>query len=135
VGQNAWEEIDYTPRGSDGLENYGWRVYEGNARFRNEQPNGAGRLVFPIAVYGRSDGCSVTGGFVYRGTAVASLRGRYIYGDYCSGRIWTLRVSDGRATEVRRESINVPGLSSFGEDARGELYAASLNGPVYRITG
>ena len=75
----------------------------------------------------------MTGGFVYRGRAVPALRGRYLYGDYCSGKIWTLRVGGGRAVEVRLESIRLSTLSSFGEDARGELYAVSLNGALYRI--
>jgi glucose/arabinose dehydrogenase len=134
VGQNSREEIDYTPRRSPGLENYGWDVYEGSRRFEDKKPS-RGRLVFPIAEYGRSDGYSVTGGFVYRGKAIPSFRGRYIYGDYGSGTIWSLRVVGGKATEKRRESIQVDELSSFGEDAAGELYATSLSGSVYRITG
>ena len=137
VGQNAWEEIDYTPRRSPGLENYGWDVYEGRAFYERKEPSSAGRLVPPVHVYanGRSSGCSVTGGFVYRGRAIASLRGRYIFGDFCAGTIWTLRISGGNATDVRRERIRVDNLSSFGEDARGELYATSLSGTVYRIRG
>ena len=132
VGQNAIEEIDYTPRRSAGLENYGWDVYEGRATYE-EKELGPGNLVAPIAEYPRSQGISVTGGFVYRGSAVPALRGRYIYGDYGSGTIWTLRVAGGRATGVRREGIRVDTLSSFGEDAAGELYATSLGGTVYRI--
>jgi glucose/arabinose dehydrogenase len=136
VGQNAWEEIDFTLRNSPGLENYGWDVYEGRAIYEQKQPNPAGRLVEPIHVYRRAGGeCSVTGGFVYRGRAIPSLRGRYIFGDFCSGRIWTLRVVNGRATDVRQERIRAENLSSFGEDARGELYATSLTGGVYRIRG
>ncbi len=134
VGQNAWEEVSYVPRQSAGLENYGWRVFEGNARFRNEEPSGSGRLVAPIAVYGRSDGsCSVTGGFVYRGSAVPGARGRYFYGDYCSGKVLSLKVASGRVTDTRREPFTVPGLSSFGENARGELYLTSLEGTVHRL--
>jgi glucose/arabinose dehydrogenase len=134
VGQNSIEEVDYTPRRSPGLENYGWDVYEGRAKFEAKQP-GPGKLVFPIAQYTHAQGISVTGGFVYRGRAVPALRGRYIYGDFGSGTIWTLRVANGRATGLRRESIKVQSLSSFGEDAAGELYAVSLDGTVYRITG
>ncbi len=135
VGQGEWEEIDFTPRLSPGLENYGWDVYEGRERFESKQPTAGGKLVFPIQVYSHSQGCSVTGGFVYRGRAYPGLRGRYIYGDYCSGKIWTLRVSGGRAVDARAESIEVGDLSSFGEDARGELYAVSLGGRVFRVTG
>jgi glucose/arabinose dehydrogenase len=132
VGQNAIEEIDYTPRRSPGLENYGWDVYEGRAKFEDKQPSG-GKLVFPIAQYPHSQGISVTGGFVYRGSAVPALKGRYIYGDFGSGTIWTLRVVKGKATGLKRESIRVSSLASFGEDAAGELYVVSLEGTVSRI--
>jgi glucose/arabinose dehydrogenase len=134
VGQNAWEEINHTPRRSPGLENYGWRVYEGRARFTNEQPNAAGRLVAPVHVYANGGSeCSVTGGFLYRGRAIPQLRGRYVYGDYCSGRIWSLRLQGGRVADNRVEPFRVAGLSSFGEDTAGELYATSLEGRVYRL--
>jgi glucose/arabinose dehydrogenase len=132
VGQGAWEEIDYTPRSSPGLENYGWDIYEGRASFE-QKPLGPGRLKQPIHVYDRSNGCSVSGGFVYRGAAVSSARGRYFFGDYCSGRVWSLAVSGGRARGARLEAIRVDALSSFGEDATGELYLTSLEGSVYRL--
>jgi glucose/arabinose dehydrogenase len=134
VGQNAWEEIDWLPRAQlTELTNFGWDAYEGRARFESKEPNPLGRLVFPVHVYGRGDGCSVTGGFVYRGPAVPEARGRYFFGDFCSGTIWSLVMSGGRATDVRREGTRVGSLSSFGEDARGELYATSLDGRVYRL--
>jgi glucose/arabinose dehydrogenase len=132
VGQSAWEEIDYTPRRSTGLENYGWDLYEGRAAFE-PKAQGPGRLVQPIEVYDRNDGCSVTGGFVYRGAAVSAARGRYFYGDYCSGKVWSLKVASGRASGVRLEAMRVTELSSFGEDAAGELYLTSLGGSVYRL--
>jgi glucose/arabinose dehydrogenase len=133
VGQNAWEEIDYLRRGTRGPVNYGWDVYEGRARYESKQPS-RGRLVFPIAVYRNgTDGCSVTGGFVYRGRSVPAARGRYFYGDFCSGTIWSLKVARGKATGVRRESIRVGELASFGEDAGGELYLVSLGGTVYKL--
>ena len=134
VGQNRFEEVDFTPRNSPGLENYGWDVYEGNSIYENKDPNPAGRLVGPIAVYSQSGGhCSVTGGFVYRGRALRAQRGRYFYGDYCSGVVWSIARENGRATSPRRESFRVPSLSSFGENARGELYLVSLNGTIYRL--
>ena len=134
VGQNDWEEVDFTPRRSPGLENYGWDVYEGRARFERKSPNPRGHLVFPIVVYSlHGDECAVTGGFVYRGSAVPSARGRYFYGDNCSGAVWTLTVSGGRARGNRREAFSLPGLSSFGEDAAGELYAVTLNGRLWRL--
>ena len=105
VGQNDWEEVDFTPRRSPGLENYGWDVYEGRSRFENKRPNPRGRLVFPIAVYSlHGDECAVIGGFVYRGSAVPAARGRYFYGDFCSGRMWSFKISSGRAAEVRQQS-------------------------------
>jgi len=132
VGQGAIEEIDYTPRSSPGLENYGWDVYEGRSKFEDKSP-GPGKLVFPIAQYSHDDGCSVTGGLVYRGSRTA-LRGRYIYGDYCSGIVWSLKVAGGKAQGERRESFKIPDLTSFGEDAAGELFATSHSGRVYRLT-
>ena len=135
VGQNAWEEIDYVPRASLGeLLNFGWDVYEGRDVFE-EKSLSRGRLVQPVHVYGRGQGYSVTGGFVYRGSAIPQLRGRYLFGDYGSGTIWSLRVEGGEARDLRREPIRVVGLSSFGEDVRGELYAVSLAGRVFRILG
>ena len=133
VGQGDWEEIDYVARGDRRLKNFGWAVYEGNERYSDREPLGVGELTFPIAVYDHGQGCTVVGGYVYRGRAVPALRGRYLYGDYCSGIVWSLRVEGGRATGVRREAIRVKSLSSFGEDANGELYAVSLGGTVYKI--
>ncbi|MET0563199.1 MAG: glucose dehydrogenase, partial [Gaiellaceae bacterium] len=117
--------------------NYGWRVWEGRSRYTSDQQvNRRGTLVFPIATYSHSQGCSITGGYVYRGKAIPSFRGRYIYGDYCEGTIWSLRSSGGKLSSgPRREPFTVPGLSSFGEDAAGEIYATSVdNGTVYKLS-
>jgi hypothetical protein len=84
-------------------------------------------------VYSHALGCSVTGGFVYRGKARRDLVGRYFYGDYCSGAIWSLRMTKGKPTGLRRERFTIAGLTSFGEDARGGLYAVSQQGTLYRI--
>ena len=130
VGQNAWEEVDFTPRRSPGVENYGWRVYEGRTRFTDEQPT-AGRLVFPIVVQPNGPNCSVIGGFVYRGTAVPTARGRYFFGDNCEAQIRTVAARAAGRCGASRSSIS--SLSSFGEDAKGELYATSLDGVVYRL--
>ncbi len=137
VGQNAWEEVDVrTPAQQRGLNNYGWRVWEGRARYQDgQQVNPRGKLVFPIVTYPHSQGCSISGGYVYRGKAVPSARGRYFYGDYCEGTIWSLRAVKGKLRGVRREPFKVSGLSSFGEDSAGELYAASLNGTIYKLSG
>jgi glucose/arabinose dehydrogenase len=135
VGQNEWEEIDFVPKGQSHL-NFGWSRYEANAHYSDEALVPGWRYVRPVHAYRHGDdGCSVTGGYVYRGTRVPGARGRYFFGDYCSGRVWSLRVAGGKAASVRREAFDVPSLSSFGEDARGELYLTSLEGPVYRLAG
>ena len=133
VGQEAVEEINFTPRFSLGIENYGWNVFEGHARFNDRPVNQRGTLVMPIASYTHAVGCSITGGFVYRGTRMPAARGRYFYGDFCTGRIWSLRVRDGVATSHRRERFTVPQLVSFGQDGRGEIYALSREGSVFKI--
>jgi len=134
VGQGDWEEIDYRPRAQiSSLANYGWRVFEGRARF-SDTALGPGQLVAPVEVYSHdSGGCSVTGGYVYRGRAVGGASGRYFYGDYCSGIVWSLRVQDGRAADTRREPFRVSSLTSFGEDAAGELYFATGNGRIFKL--
>jgi glucose/arabinose dehydrogenase len=133
VGQGEWEEIDHTPQGEPGLENYGWDVFEGRHRYEDKDPNPRGQLVMPVAEYSHDHGCSVTGGFVYRGEGIPAAQGRYFYGDYCSGNVWSLALRDGRATGIRRHRFRVDALSSFGEDAAGELYLVSLEGNVFRL--
>jgi glucose/arabinose dehydrogenase len=140
-GEKRWEELDVRrPAKLDRLGNYGWSRYEGNAAYKSTALNPRGELVFPVFVHPHREddpleACLITGGFVYRGTAVPSARGRYVYGDAYTGEVWSLRVSGGKATDVRREPVNLPGLSTFGEDARGELYAAAPRlGRIYRLT-
>ncbi|MGB2954136.1 MAG: PQQ-dependent sugar dehydrogenase [Gaiellaceae bacterium] len=137
VGQGSWEEVDYRPKAKlPTIANYGWSVYEGRSQYDTSRSRvGNGELVWPVAVYSHGSGCSVTGGYVYRGSAVAAARGRYFYGDYCSGRIWSFRISNGKAVGRREEPLNVSGLSSFGEGTGGELYAVSLAGKLYRLAG
>jgi glucose/arabinose dehydrogenase len=134
VGQGDWEEIDFLPRKSPGLENYGWDVYEGTQAFEDKELNPSGELVMPVAEYSHEEGsCSITGGFVYRGEDIPAAAGRYFYGDYCSGAVWTLSPRGNGVSQPRRLPFDVPGLSSFGEDAAGELYLLSLQGDVYRL--
>ena len=133
VGQSAIEEIDFTPRSSPGRENYGWDAYEGSRRVEDGEL-ADGRLVFPIFEYAHGPHCSVTGGYVYRGRARPNERGRYVFGDWCSGTIWSLRVASGEARDVRTESFSVGNVTSFGEDAAGELYAISGDGTIYRLS-
>jgi glucose/arabinose dehydrogenase len=133
VGQSAREEIDVRPRGAPPA-NYGWARYEGSQTFEGDVDlDPPSPLVFPIFEYGHGDGCSVTGGYVYRGTAVPAAVGRYFFGDYCSGIVWSLRVVNGKAAGARKEPFNVSGLSSFGEGAKGELYLVSHEGDIYRL--
>ena len=138
VGGGRWEEIDRRPHGGASPANFGWDAYEGPTHVR-DTPLGPESPTPPIVFYPhRKSGCTaVVGGYVYRGRAWPAERGRYFYGDLCSGRVWSVRVSGGKATAWRREPIVVPELlASFGEDAAGELYALSLTGgTVYRLTG
>jgi hypothetical protein len=111
-------------------------VYEGRApydRSRTLDPRAPYRG--PIQVYSHALGCSVTGGFVYRGKARPDLAGRYFYGDWCSGTVWSLKMVKGKMAGFRKERFAIPQLSSFGEDARGGLYAVSQRGVIYRIAG
>lgn len=125
VGQDAWEEIDIVTKGG----NYGWNVREGLHPYEG---GGEGPFVDPVLEYGHGEGVCVTGGYVYRGTRLADFRGTYIYGDFVGGRVWALDL-DG--TEVRHHAkvSTVLALASFGEDAQGELFAASLDGNLYRF--
>jgi glucose/arabinose dehydrogenase len=132
VGQNAVEEIDFVRRGRGRGANFGWRVFEGRSRYTpGESAPGSVR---PVITRSHANGwCSITGGVVVRDPALAGLRGRYVFGDFCKGRIQSARLSAGRARSVRTTSLHVASLSSFGEDARGRVYATSLDGPVYRL--
>ena len=132
VGQGAIEEIDRVAWPWHGLLNFGWDVSEGRSVFESK-PLGPGMLVRPISQYSHDRGCSVTGGYVYRGSAVPAATGRYFYGDYCSGTIWSLKVVSGTAREGRTEPFTVRGLTSFGEDAAGELYLVAQDGTLYRL--
>jgi glucose/arabinose dehydrogenase len=135
VGQNAWEEIDYVPRGAGSITNFGWNRLEGRHVYDPSTTLlGRGTYRAPVVEYPHAQGCSVTGGYVYRGKQVRAAVGRYFYGDYCSGTVWSLKVVRGKATSVRREPFTVRGLSSFGEGADGELYLMSLDsGNLYRL--
>jgi glucose/arabinose dehydrogenase len=134
VGQNEVEEVDWVKWPLRGLLNFGWNVYEGSHTF-SENKLGPGTLVAPVAEYTHDNGCSMTGGYVYRGKAVPSAVGRYFYGDYCKGTVWSLKMAGGKAQDVRVEPITVANLVSFGQDASGELYLVSGDGIVYRLTG
>ena len=132
VGQNRLEEINVVPAAQAGV-NYGWDVMEGSDCF--EPGSGCDRtgLLLPVAEYTHADGCSVTGGYVYRGQDLPALRGTYFYADYCQGWVRSFRYAGGQATEARSwELQDVGTITSFGEDARGELYVLA-GGGVYKI--
>ena len=135
VGQNRYEEIDRaTKTGWWGKgANYGWRVMEGNACYNPSSGCSTSGKVRPILVYDHSLGCSVTGGYVYRGAMWPTLRGGYLYGDYCTGRIWAFdsaAASPVKGVQLLDTSLNI---SSFGEDENGEVYVVDHGGAVYRI--
>jgi glucose/arabinose dehydrogenase len=135
VGQDDVEEVhrvllelDEPPK------NLGWSTYEGTRRMPlDHELDDTGELSWPVATYTHDDGCSVTGGFVYGGASLPELEQRYVYGDFCSGTLWSLEgAPDGRATDVRRERAKVPQLSHIGADADGEIVFASSSGAIYR---
>jgi hypothetical protein len=132
VGQNQWEEIDRVPADQGGL-NFGWNVMEGRHCFGGGNCNQNG-LTLPIAEYSHADGCSVTGGYVYRGSALPDLTGHYFFADYCDGWVRSLEPGTGAEPEVRSWNLGDLGrITSFGEDAEGELYILSTRGSVYRM--
>jgi glucose/arabinose dehydrogenase len=136
VGQSSREEVDVWVPGARGLENYGWRRFEGTALYSGSTPlRRPSRYVPPVHQYSHSNGCSITGGFVYRGSLIRSARGRYFFGDYCNGRVWSFVLRNGRRTDLRAHSgLTVPGnLSSFGETAGGELLLVSHGGRIFRL--
>jgi glucose/arabinose dehydrogenase len=138
VGQNAWEEVNRQPANSKGGENYGWRCYEGFAPFNTSGCRPASEYTPPVFVYPHvGSGCSgsVTGGYVYRGEEYPNLRGQYLYGDYCTGKIWALSL-DGKGGWTNREMLSFSPfeIAAFGEGHDGELYLATLRaGVIYRI--
>jgi glucose/arabinose dehydrogenase len=130
VGQSAWEEIDYLPAGSQGGANFGWSIMEGNHGYDGDAQPG---LLLPLAEYSHSSGgCSVTGGYVYRG-AMPEWNGIYLYGDYCFGKIWGLILSNGQWQSQVLFETGVT-ITSFGQDEAGELYFSSDDGSVYHLT-
>jgi glucose/arabinose dehydrogenase len=132
VGQGLIEEVDFQSAASPGGENYGWRIMEGAHCFNPPACSQAG-LVLPVAEYDHGQGCSITGGFVYRGQAFPRLQGLYLYADFCTGRFWGLK-RDGLAWQNSLLLVEPHSISSFGEDEAGNLYAADLGaGVVYEI--
>ncbi|HEX9370928.1 MAG TPA: PQQ-dependent sugar dehydrogenase [Roseiflexaceae bacterium] len=132
VGQYKYEEIDFQPAGAKGGLNYGWNVREGLHCYRDQSCSSEG-FVDPIYEYTHDSGCSVTGGYVYRGASFPRLQGTYFFSDYCSGTIWSLRQSAPGQWQQRELLQSRLGVSSFGEDQAGELYVTDLGGGVYQV--
>ncbi len=130
VGQNQWEEVNFQPADSAGGENYGWNVWEGKHIFAGGT---AANHVPPFFEYNHALGCSVTGGYVYRGEEIPDLQAAYLFGDYCTGLIWASwrdRNLAWHTTEFMRTSLQI---SSFGQDEAGELYVVDYGGAIYRF--
>lgn len=143
VGQNAWEEVNIQPAASTGGENYGWRCYEGNTAFNTTGCAPANTMVFPMKVYSHSLGCSIIGGYVYRGCRMPENHGEYFYADFCSSTIWSLRHDGaGGFTDFQTRTadlapgggLSITSITSFGEDANGEIYICDQNGgEIFKI--
>jgi glucose/arabinose dehydrogenase len=132
VGQNEFEEVDLVAEGNGRGANFGWSAYEGLVRFNDDQE--APNAVPPVLVYSHETGCSITGGYVVRDRGLPTLFGRYLYGDYCGAQLRSFPAMPGRrAPDDRALGLEIPQLSSFGEDNAGHIYATSLEGPVYSL--
>ncbi|MBM2850232.1 MAG: glucose/sorbosone dehydrogenase-like protein, partial [Anaerolineales bacterium] len=138
VGQDTREEVDYQPAANAGGMNYGWRCKEGTHDYNFSGTCSTLTLEPPVAEYnhgpGDSIGCSITGGFVYRGPAYAFMQGMYFYADYCTGRIWGLK-NDGTGWQTQELTDTAYSISTFGEDEAGNLYLASYGGGQIYVMG
>ena len=129
VGQRNWEEIDIVENG----QNYGWNIMEGGHCFSPATNCDTANLALPVAEYYHAEGCSITGGYVYRGGEIPWLLGTYVYGDYCSGKIWGLRYDGDSVIEHSMLLDSNLSITSFGQGLDGKLYVLSRNGGIYRI--
>ncbi len=138
VGQQDIEEVNFVPAGEGAGWNFGWRCYEGSQEYNSADCGAEGEYDFPVFEYTQvgENGCSVTGGFVYRGSDYPSLDGYYFFADYCNNRIYSLHQSEGQWLMEDHGRYADNNFSTFGEDGNGELYIAGISsGKVYRITG
>jgi glucose/arabinose dehydrogenase len=133
VGQGSWEEIDYLPAGHPGGVNFGWNYKEGNQPYSSIAVPSNIELIDPVAVYGRDQGYSVTGGVVYRGAQLPEWQGVYFFGDYGSGLIWGLLQAEDGAWQNRVLFDTGTSITSFGEDESGEVYFVSYQGNLYQL--
>ncbi len=137
VGQDVWEEIDFSKSNAPGL-NYGWKYFEGSHAYIG-QPSATDHFTYPVAEYSHSEGgCSVTGGYVYRGAALPEWHGIYIYGDYCSGKIWGLiHTTDATGALSWQSQLlfeTQTRITTFGQDRAGEVYLADRGGTIYMLS-
>lgn len=132
VGQNAYEEIDFEPNNSVGGKNYGWRCFEGTHAYNSTNCDG-GMYTPPVYEYAHDQGCSITGGYVYRGNKYPLLIGRYLYIDFCSGKLWSLKKNGNDWVNELLYQNSTRNFTTFGEDTNGELYMGTLNGEIYKI--
>ncbi len=131
VGQNQWEEVNFQAADSTGGENYGWRIFEATHRFSDgAEPADA---VMPIAEYDHSNGCSITGGYVYRGEAIPALQGVYIFGDWCSGKMWASYRDDSGAWQTIPFGESQRQITAFGQGDDGELYLVAYDGGIWKF--
>lgn len=135
VGQNAWEEVNFQPADSPGGENYGWRLMEGTHCFNPPENCNDGTLVLPVLEYSHDVGSSITGGYVYRGSAYPELVGTYFFGDYVSGRLWGATQNSEGEWSMEQLLDTKLNIVAFGEDEAGELYVADFAGDIYRVKG
>jgi glucose/arabinose dehydrogenase len=137
VGQSQVEEVDIGVASRRGGENYGWNVWEGSLCFRTSTGCPSAGFTFPVLEYRHSEGCSITGGVVYRGCRMPSYAGTYFYGDYCTAFVRSFRLENGRAVDTRDWTQSLGGgldnITSFGVDGDGEVYILDQDGEIYKI--
>ena len=136
VGQPAWEQVDVVSAaaGAGRGANFGWSSTEGRHCYADASCDPS-TYILPVLEYSHDEGCSISGGFVYRGAAISALQGHYFYADYCQGWVRSFRLQDGQAVEPQQWPTLAPGgtVPSFGQDASGELYVLTAEGRVFRI--
>ena len=156
VGQSLWEEINFELFPNKGGKNYGWNVMEGNHCYPEDSKCNSDNLTMPVFEYPNNanyaktlfgikqpnmDGCSITGGYVYRGNELVDMDGRYIFGDYCTGKIWSIVVNENESINLKNHTGSIMNsigkkefyLSSFGEDNKGEIFIIDYNGTIYKL--
>ena len=156
VGQHLWEEINFEFHGDKGGNNYGWNIFEGNHCYPENIDCKNNGFIMPIFEYPNNanyaktlfgikqpdmDGCSITGGYIYRGSEISELYGRYIFGDYCTGKVWSMQINNGKSSDLQNHTDDILlgigkkefYLSSFGQDQNGEIYIIDYNGTIYKL--